>query len=146
MSDLSAIKITPENIAHMLADGFWSVPRYQRGYKWKEQQVNDLLNDIENAIQEKQAEYFLGSIVVATGEDGSPEIVDGQQRLATVAGFWGTQESITLPSGLSGCFANPFRDSITASRPKRRPLKSMRVPKRDESARKYAPKSKVMPE
>jgi hypothetical protein len=63
----------------------WRVPRYQRGYKWTEKQVKELLADIDSAIQEKQPEYFLGSVVVATGQDGYPEIVDGQQRLATVS-------------------------------------------------------------
>ncbi|HEY6764903.1 MAG TPA: DUF262 domain-containing protein, partial [Candidatus Sulfotelmatobacter sp.] len=82
MGDLKEIKIDPEGLGHLLADGQWGVPRYQRAYKWAEKQVNELLYDIENAINDKQPEYFVGSIVVARVSADRPEIVDGQQRLA----------------------------------------------------------------
>lgn len=85
MGDLKEIKIEPEGLGHLLADGQWGVPRYQRAYKWGEKQVNELLYDIENAINDKQPEYFVGSIVVARVSADRPEIVDGQQRLATAS-------------------------------------------------------------
>jgi uncharacterized protein with ParB-like and HNH nuclease domain len=86
MAELTHIKITLEGLAHLLADSNWAVPKYQRAYKWEEKQVTDLFNDLENAIQEEQPEYFVGSIVVArTPSAERPEIVDGQQRLATAS-------------------------------------------------------------
>jgi uncharacterized protein with ParB-like and HNH nuclease domain len=85
MSDLSQIKIDPEGLGHVLKDGQWAVPRYQRAYKWEGKQVTELLYDLENAIQDKQAEYFVGSIVVAQVSAERAEIVDGQQRLATAS-------------------------------------------------------------
>lgn len=106
MSDLASIKIEPEHIAHLLADRNWTVPRYQRGYKWGERQVQDLLNDIESAIQEKQTEYFLGSIVAATGEHDLPEIVDGQQRLATIS---------ILIAAIRDFFFTELKDTETAT-------------------------------
>ena len=86
MAEITTFEINPQGIAHMLSDRNWAVPRYQRAYKWEEKQVSDLFNDIENAIQETQAEYFVGTIVVAKGSPDRPEIVDGQQRLATASG------------------------------------------------------------
>jgi hypothetical protein len=85
MADITTLKIHPQGIAHMLSDGNWAVPKYQRAYKWGEKQVNDLFNDIENAIEEGQPEYFVGSIVVTRTSPERPEIVDGQQRLATTS-------------------------------------------------------------
>src|SRR5260370_28235659 len=86
MATTGEIEVTPrETLGHALADGFWQVPRYQREYKWEEKHIKDVLHDVENAIDEKQEEYFLGSIVVTKASSERPEIVDGQQRLATTA-------------------------------------------------------------
>src|SRR6266571_2328933 len=85
MSALTQIKIDAQGLAHMLADSNWKVPKYQRAYKWEKKQVTELFEDIDNAIQDGQTEYFVGSIVVRRIADETPEIVDGQQRLATVS-------------------------------------------------------------
>src|SRR5436190_23379880 len=82
MSGLTQIKIDAQGLAHMLADSRWRVPKYQRAYKWEKKQVTELFEDIDNAIQDGQPEYFVGSIVVRRISDETPEIVDGQQRLA----------------------------------------------------------------
>lgn len=77
-----------EGLAHILADNDLFVPPYQRSYAWKADQVSSLLEDLAGAIRRAPdkgtSEYFLGS-VVAIGRDGRLEIVDGQQRLATVS-------------------------------------------------------------
>ena len=77
-----------EGLAHILADNDLFVPPYQRSYAWKPDQVSALLEDLAGAIRRKpnegSSEYFLGS-VVAISRDGRLEIVDGQQRLATVS-------------------------------------------------------------
>lgn len=105
MSDLSQIKIEPEGLGHVLKDGQWAVPRYQRAYKWEGKQVTELLYDLENAIQEKQTEYFVGSIVVARVSAERAEIVDGQQRLATAS---------ILLAGIRDFFAINRNDKETA--------------------------------
>lgn len=58
------------------------VPLNQREYSWEEEHVKDLLDDFSNAIATAQSVYFLGTIVL-TGGGSSPEVSDGQQRLAT---------------------------------------------------------------
>ena len=59
------------------------VPLNQREYSWDEENVQELFQDISEAITSGKREYFLGVIVLTTGADGNLEIADGQQRLAT---------------------------------------------------------------
>ncbi len=61
------------------------VPPYQREYVWKEKNVSQLLNDVyEEYVDDRNSEYFIGSIVVNKREDGLYEVIDGQQRLTTL--------------------------------------------------------------
>jgi len=61
--------------------GHFFVPSYQRGYRWSEKEVGRLLDDVwENGARN----YCLQPIVVQRREDGSFELIDGQQRLTTL--------------------------------------------------------------
>jgi len=62
-------------------EGTFSVPDYQRGYRWGEDEVRRLLDDIKEAGTSK---YYLQPVVVNPMEDGRWELVDGQQRLTTL--------------------------------------------------------------
>lgn len=62
-----------------------SVPRYQRGYAWTAADVSRLLQDLRLAVSRDARFYFLGPVVLVTRGSGEAEIVDGQQRLATLA-------------------------------------------------------------
>lgn len=61
------------------------IPDYQRGYRWTESEVTDLLDDI-SAFQKKYPgkSYSLQPIVVKKLDNEQWEVVDGQQRLTTV--------------------------------------------------------------
>ena len=66
------------------------VPRYQREYSWKEDDVDEFWSDIIQQIKceagvPKYSEYFIGCVVFV-GEDSKPDftIVDGQQRMTTL--------------------------------------------------------------
>ena len=83
MPSLEEMKIDLEGIGHALSDNLLSVPMYQRSYAWEDQHVNDLFQDFGSAITNNESEYFLGSIVVTRDAGDRPEVVDGQQRLAT---------------------------------------------------------------
>ena len=48
-------------------------------------QVTTLFQDLSKAIDNEELEYFLGTIVTIPLELDALEVVDGQQRLATVA-------------------------------------------------------------
>ena len=61
--------------------GNFFVPDYQRGYRWGENEVKQLLEDIyENGLKP----YYLQPIVVKTIKNKSYELIDGQQRLTTL--------------------------------------------------------------
>lgn len=62
-------------------EGIYFVPDYQRGYRWGEEEVRRLLDDIQEAGTSK---YYLQPVVVKPMDDGSWELVDGQQRLTTL--------------------------------------------------------------
>lgn len=59
------------------------VPLNQRPYAWEEGHVAEFLSDIANALAKKESEYFLGTVVLAARGPNAPQVVDGQQRLAT---------------------------------------------------------------
>ncbi len=59
------------------------IPPNQREYSWEDKQVNELFQDFQNAIFSEEKDYFLGTIVISKGNKEIPEVVDGQQRLAT---------------------------------------------------------------
>lgn len=66
------------------------IPSYQRGYRWTEQQVEDLLNDIDNFTPKEvknsteKTWYCLQPLVVKQKEKDIWEVIDGQQRLTTI--------------------------------------------------------------
>ncbi len=72
-------------IAGVLKSYRLQVPLNQREYRWENKQVTTLFQDLRKAIDDEDAEYFLGTIVTIPRELDSLEVVDGQQRLATVA-------------------------------------------------------------
>jgi hypothetical protein len=61
--------------------GDFFVPAYQRGYRWGEQEVRQLLMDIRES---NGATYYLQPVVVKPRDDDSWELIDGQQRLTTL--------------------------------------------------------------
>ncbi len=66
----------------------FNIPSFQRGYRWKKQQVEDLLRDINefaNTTNEERAEFYcLQPVVVMNKENGLWDVIDGQQRLTTI--------------------------------------------------------------
>ncbi len=68
------------------------IPSYQRGYRWTERQVKDLLDDInefspkEIANSNEKTWYCLQPIIVKQKDENEKEleVIDGQQRLTTI--------------------------------------------------------------
>lgn len=84
---MNSISIKPIN--KLLQHGFF-IPAYQRGYRWTEKQVEDLLNDInefspkEIPSSNEKTWYCLQPIVVKKKGENQWEVIDGQQRLTTI--------------------------------------------------------------
>lgn len=85
MSQIQQLNINLEGIGGVLKSRRFRVPAYQRSYAWEIDHVEALLDDIKEAIVNKEREYFLGSVVVTSAENGRYEVVDGQQRLTTIS-------------------------------------------------------------
>ena len=99
-------KIELKSVSELIGMKFF-IPSYQRGYRWTEQQVKDLLNDVNEFIQNKNSDFYsLQPLVVkkrwpdkaleqikekASIEEIEDyinncewEVIDGQQRLTTI--------------------------------------------------------------
>lgn len=68
------------------------VPKYQRGYAWEDEAVNDFIEDISKCLvarrEGRERHHFFGGVVTVRQEvHGSTrdnyEVIDGQQRLAS---------------------------------------------------------------
>lgn len=83
----STISLKPIN--DLLGESFY-IPAYQRGYRWNEQQVVDLLEDVmtfQASYENRSPDgfYCLQPIVLKKrGDLAVWEVVDGQQRLTTL--------------------------------------------------------------
>ena len=73
----------------------YSLPYFQREYKWESRHFSELLDDIQAAFLlsydpshgrkevADYAPYFLGSIITSTEQGGKKPLIDGQQRLTS---------------------------------------------------------------
>jgi hypothetical protein len=63
----------------------YEIPPYQRPYSWESENVQQLLEDVWEAYEAKDSEYFIGSLItIERSPDLMYEVVDGQQRLTTL--------------------------------------------------------------
>lgn len=85
MSKIEKLEARLDGIGHLLADRYIMVPPYQRAYSWTDEQIEELLRDLSDAMREKEAEYFLGTVVLTKHQAGQHAVIDGQQRLATIS-------------------------------------------------------------
>ena len=70
-----------------LLDYKFNVPAYQRGYRWSERQVVELLEDIEDfhkKSNKKENEFYCLQPIVVSEVNGEYVLIDGQQRLTTI--------------------------------------------------------------
>ena len=84
MPGVDKINIELIGIGRALLNKMLAVPFYQRSYAWEDKHVLDLFSDVISTIEKGESEYFLGTIVTTKNDTPRPEVVDGQQRLATV--------------------------------------------------------------
>ena len=65
------------------SDSFYQIPNYQRSYKWIDDHIDKLWEDILDAYKSGNKQYFLGSIILVKNNNYW-DVVDGQQRLTTL--------------------------------------------------------------
>ena len=73
------------NIEKFFTGKFFRIPNYQRDYAWDTGNVDDLFEDILEAI-ETDTSHYIGTFILAANSNGKQffNVVDGQQRLTTL--------------------------------------------------------------
>jgi len=103
------MKNPEKNNIHDTFDGSirFTAPVYQRYYVWKQEELQALLDDIENAADNESIQFIGATVVQDFGKKGgtsSPNeylIIDGQQRLTTI---------YLLIAGLANCYLGSNRE------------------------------------
>ncbi|MFZ6801876.1 DUF262 domain-containing protein [Undibacterium sp. Di24W] len=76
-----------QSLKQFFSSKVFNIPKYQRSYAWEKQNVRELYEDIQEAIDTK-ASHYIGTVVLAKTEDDELfNIVDGQQRITTLVMF-----------------------------------------------------------
>lgn len=102
------------------------IDAYQRGYRWSENEVRDLLDDIREFSHTKRQDddtyYCLQPIIITQAEDGiSWKVIDGQQRLTTIfliySFYWVKENAdfrVPLPFDISYNNKKKLQDCLNA--------------------------------
>lgn len=88
------------------------VPAYQRGYRWRPDEVEVLIDDLVRFMEEEEDKaskdrcpfYSLQSVVVKNRDCDQLEVIDGQQRLTTVLIILQALYTIEKVDTLKMCF------------------------------------------
>lgn len=128
-------KIKLISVRELLGKSFY-IPSYQRGYRWEEQQIIDLLNDIlefQKKVSGKRIDvgefYCLQPLIVTQRKNEDIwEVVDGQQRLTTIfilLSYLSTKGDYGIPADLfsieyetrekEDCSSKYFLQNITST-------------------------------
>lgn len=83
-----SIEANKQILQKIFSPDFWFViPEYQRPYVWQKDNIEELIEDLYYAFENKEDnEYFLGSLVLKNTNNqnfAEYEVLDGQQRLTT---------------------------------------------------------------
>lgn len=73
------------NIQELIDSDRYIIPIYQREFAWTASELYCFVDDIDNARKKGMNEYYIGTMVVFAKNDGSFEVVDGQQRLTALS-------------------------------------------------------------
>jgi uncharacterized protein with ParB-like and HNH nuclease domain len=71
----------------LLEEVTYVIPDYQRPYSWSRNEIRDMLNDVMS-VADRESEHYFGAFVFNREREKSEriiEVIDGQQRLITVA-------------------------------------------------------------
>lgn len=83
------------SIENIFLEHEYIIPIYQRNYAWSKEEIEQLLDDINDA----NGKYYLGSLIVNEIEENRFEVIDGQQRLTTLFLLLSYLESNSIKSG-----------------------------------------------
>ena len=117
---MSDIQATTKSVRDIFKDQF-AIGAYQREYEWKDEHVKAMAKDLVTAFRPRLGAlgskgYFLGPIIT-TSRKGVSQLIDGQQRLTTVALIllFLTRRIKEGSAGIVGGFASSFDGRLKAS-------------------------------
>ena len=99
----SKIQANINTVGSLLRVKDLSIPPYQRPYRWTENNVRQLLEDVQLSMNAGKKNYRIGSVILHkhnNDERDILDIVDGQQRLTTLFLLWkvcGAPEGYSCP-------------------------------------------------
>lgn len=76
------------NFSDLIGNGkIYRVPPFQRDYSWKEENWEDLWQDIQTLYENPDSSHYMGAIVLQGSQRSDTDftIIDGQQRLVTIS-------------------------------------------------------------
>ena len=91
---MEEIKGSQKNLRMLFQNMKYSIPYYQREYRWERKHIEEMIEDLTSEFLnhyhsgdsreqvKKYGAYFMGSIVIDSGENA---IVDGQQRFSSLS-------------------------------------------------------------
>ncbi|MBI4622115.1 MAG: DUF262 domain-containing protein [Verrucomicrobia bacterium] len=86
MAKTNLLNTRTTNFLELIGNGrIYRVPPYQRDYSWEEEHWEDLWNDLVELRRRPEDRHYMGALVVEGKSDREFQIIDGQQRLATLS-------------------------------------------------------------
>lgn len=105
MADIAASETPTVGLGSLILHSRFHVPQHQRDYKWDRERVKTYLDDLFEALDRHDHQYFVGMMVFMADQD-KLRVLDGQQRLAT---------TIILYSAIRDWFQLNAPDSSTST-------------------------------
>lgn len=94
-------------------DVVFSIPFFQRSYKWKSERLHQLQQDILTIVDQASEFHFLGAVIIH-GRSSNPsdpkvyEVIDGQQRITTLFLYIAAATKTLAENGQEGEAAGLF--------------------------------------
>ena len=86
MAKTNLLKTNDVTFLDLIGNGKkYHVPAFQRDYSWEQEHWEDLWNDIDDLVEQPEGRHYMGALVVESTSDRDFQIVDGQQRMATLS-------------------------------------------------------------
>lgn len=103
-------------IETFFAGKFLIIPKYQRDYAWEKENIDDLFEDILEAIDTGHS-HFLGTFILSKDtQSQSFAVVDGQQRLTTLSMIIHAIINKLSPDAVKDIYKNKYIYSILDSK------------------------------
>mgnify|MGYP000854768269 CR=1 FL=1 len=96
MTGKNGIEAKEATLGYIFSPNFlFEIPIYQRPFIWDTEKFQQLFDDIFDARENGEQQYFLGSILLQEVESPIYQVVDGQQRLTALSLLFASIRDIT---------------------------------------------------